>query len=60
MNDNYTCFNFDLFSVYASSKSEEVGVAALMSQEQVLYWNLIEDDDDDDDDGDDDGLLLKL
>ena len=60
MNDTYyTCFNFDLFSVYASSKSEEVGVAALMSQEQVLYWNLIEDDDDDDD-GDDDGLLLKL
>ena len=59
MNDTYyTCFNFDLFSVYASSKSEEVGVAALMSQEQVLYWNFNEDDDGGD--GDDDGLLLKL
>ena len=59
MNDTYyTCFNFDLFSVYASSKSEEVGVAALMSQEQVLYCNFNEDDDGDD--GDDDGLLLKL
>ena len=57
MKNNYNCFNFDLFSVYASSKSEEVGVAALMSQEQVFYWNFIEDDDDDDDD---DGLLLKL
>ena len=33
---------FDLFfSVYASSKSEEVGVAALMSQEQVSNWKWI-------------------
>ena len=28
---------FTFFPVYASSKSEEVGVAALMSQEQVSY-----------------------
>ena len=35
--ENYIFINFDIFPVYASSKSEEVGVAALMSQEQVSY-----------------------